>query len=190
MESALTDTKEQIHRIIVDDTSFTREDLWHLYWMTDVNAKYIAERLGMAAHLALRPGPVGACPHCGASVNAFSRATLNPICEACKATQLRKVKATWAQQEAERRAQGTAARRRLRELRAMPYRDYLRTPEWQGVRLAALRRAKYSCQLCNASGVQLHVHHRTYQRRGQEWDSDVIVLCKACHEVHHGILAA
>ncbi len=75
---------------------------------------------------------------------------------------------------------------RERWLATMPYAEYLLTPEWQEKRLAALKRAGYRCQLCNAD-AELHVHHRTYERRGHEWDSDLIVLCAPCHRRHHGI---
>lgn len=68
----------------------------------------------------------------------------------------------------------------------IPYQEYLSTEHWRKVRLKALRRAGNKCQLCNRSDGQLHVHHRTYERRGKEKASDVIVLCKDCHEKHHG----
>ena len=34
---------------------------------------------------------------------------------------------------------------------------------------------------------ELHVHHKTYVRRGLEWRNldDLIVLCHACHEEAH-----
>lgn len=73
---------------------------------------------------------------------------------------------------------------RSRELRTMPYRDYLQTPEWAATRSVALRRARYRCQAC-AEGGNLHVHHRTYVRRGAEYASDLIVLCADCHRVFH-----
>ena len=66
----------------------------------------------------------------------------------------------------------------------MPYAEYLQTPEWFAKRTAALRRAGYRCQLCNRTG-RLEVHHRTYERRGNEAPEDLIVLCEGCHEVFH-----
>ena len=76
----------------------------------------------------------------------------------------------------------------VQQLRAMPYQAYLQTEHWQSVRATALRRAKFRCQLCNASG-SLHVHHRSYEHRGEEqhYMHDVIVLCRRCHEKHHDI---
>lgn len=66
----------------------------------------------------------------------------------------------------------------------MPYKEYLRTDHWQGVRRAALERADHKCQTCSAS-KNLHVHHRTYDRRGYEEPGDVTVLCADCHKTFH-----
>ena len=74
---------------------------------------------------------------------------------------------------------------RLVELRQMPYREYLRTPEWRRTRAAALVRAGYSCSLDVAHTENLEVHHRTYERRGEELETDVVVLCRDCHRAHH-----
>jgi len=69
-------------------------------------------------------------------------------------------------------------------LQIMPYHEYLHTAHWQGVRRAALARADHRCQLCN-SPTALQVHHRTYERRGNERDNDVIALCDTCHSIFH-----
>lgn len=69
-------------------------------------------------------------------------------------------------------------------LRTMPYDEYLQTDHWKDVRTQALRRAGYRCQVCNDGG-QLDVHHRTYERRGEEAPGDVTVLCRSCHSVFH-----
>jgi 5-methylcytosine-specific restriction endonuclease McrA len=66
----------------------------------------------------------------------------------------------------------------------MSYREYLQTDHWRETRQRALKRAGFSCQVCSAKG-ELHVHHRTYVRRGHELDSDLIVLCAGCHEIFH-----
>jgi hypothetical protein len=71
-------------------------------------------------------------------------------------------------------------------LRTMPYPDYLLTPEWAERRRGALRRADHACRTCGAGG-RLHVHHRTYERRGEEPPDDLLVLCEDCHlAVHTG----
>lgn len=69
------------------------------------------------------------------------------------------------------------------ELRGMPYREYLQTPEWKETAKRKRRQAGNRCQVCNASGVQLDVHHRTYENRGHELDEDLIVLCHECHGI-------
>ncbi len=80
------------------------------------------------------------------------------------------------------------------ELAEMPYREYLQTPEWQKLRNEALERAGYACELCGLSrefdNVVLNVHHKRYsRRRGEEYPSDLIVLCHDCHAKFHGKLA-
>lgn len=66
------------------------------------------------------------------------------------------------------------------------YREYLESPHWHLVRAAAIVKADYRCQLCN-SPDNLQVHHRTYERRGEEKLSDVTVLCRDCHRKFHGL---
>lgn len=62
------------------------------------------------------------------------------------------------------------------------YRDYLASPEWSARRRRALMLAGHKCQDC---GVKKHleVHHLTYDYLGEESDSDLRVLCPACHRV-------
>jgi hypothetical protein len=74
---------------------------------------------------------------------------------------------------------------RIKELRAMPYVEYLQTSEWKNKRLKTLKRSGYHCQLCNKSDVMLNVHHRTYERLGCERIGDLITLCHDCHEKFH-----
>ena len=68
------------------------------------------------------------------------------------------------------------------------YGDYLKTDHWKRLRRAALRYARNRCQVCYGTG-NLHVHHRTYDRRGCELMSDLTVLCDPCHSVFHARLA-
>jgi 5-methylcytosine-specific restriction endonuclease McrA len=75
--------------------------------------------------------------------------------------------------------------KRLAELRAMPYQCYLRTPEWRRTRAAALLRAGNRCSLDAKHIDGLEVHHNTYERLGAELTTDLVVLCHACHQLHH-----
>lgn len=79
-------------------------------------------------------------------------------------------------------------RKHILLLKRMPYAEYLKSDHWQSVRKQALERSNLRCQLCNAGNRQLHVHHRTYERRGEELWNDVITLCKDCHEKFHDIV--
>lgn len=68
------------------------------------------------------------------------------------------------------------------------YLTYLESKHWATVRDEALRVAGYSCQLCNIDDQEavLDVHHRTYERLGNEDIGDLTVLCRDCHRHFHG----
>jgi hypothetical protein len=87
-----------------------------------------------------------------------------------------------ADKDALRKAYKTA---RAKIYRSMPYPEYLTTEHWQTMREKALERADHRCQVCNTSLGSLHVHHRTYERRGRESLRDLIVLCNDCHRTFH-----
>jgi hypothetical protein len=78
---------------------------------------------------------------------------------------------------------------RAEELAAMPYDQFLRTPEWQRTRDVARLRAGGRCQTCNSPDF-LETHHRSYERRGYESPGDLIVLCSACHTAVHLVMDA
>jgi len=99
-------------------------------------------------------------------------------CDSCKAKRDEASHQRYEQQQAEEAA-------RIMQLRTMPYREYLQTPEWQERRKRAMKKAGFRCQVCNAYGVRLNVHHRTYERRGNENDRDLITLCEDCHTTFH-----
>ena len=67
---------------------------------------------------------------------------------------------------------------------AIDYRTYLESDAWQRQRRSALLFARNRCQVCNKSG-RLDVHHRTYERLGDERPADLIVLCRDCHRLFH-----
>lgn len=74
-------------------------------------------------------------------------------------------------------------------LRTADYREYLASPEWQERRNTKLQQAGHRCELCGSEN-RLEVHHRTYERRGNERLSDLIALCHACHGRFHGRVEA
>lgn len=65
----------------------------------------------------------------------------------------------------------------------MSYPEYLMSDHWKRIRWAALWRARHRCAACGreATEAELHVHHITRDRLGEEDPADVIVLCRDCH---------
>lgn len=84
-----------------------------------------------------------------------------------------------------RRATKEEKQARAEELRKLPYQEYLQSPYWQQRRHFAMKQARYSCQICNSKDKKLNVHHRSYERLGQELQTDLIVLCEDCHLIFH-----
>ena len=64
------------------------------------------------------------------------------------------------------------------------YQDYLQSNHWKRLAEETKRLAGYRCQVCNAED-ELHAHHRTYERKGDELQSDLICLCAYCHALFH-----
>lgn len=69
-------------------------------------------------------------------------------------------------------------------MRKMPYSEYLETEWWKKLRTWVLIFWNHRCAICN-SKERVEVHHRTYERRGEELINDCIVLCHKCHENVH-----
>ena len=77
------------------------------------------------------------------------------------------------------------------------YAAYLETPAWQQRRNATLQRDNHTCRNCGTKGTaratrttELHVHHLTYKRLGNEHPDDLITLCHSCHAKRHGRTSA
>ncbi len=80
---------------------------------------------------------------------------------------------------------GKASNSQCRHFESMSYCAYLKSEHWQRLRAAVLIRDKETCQMCYAEGVQMHVHHRVYRKRGSERFEDLMTVCVACHERAH-----
>ena len=67
----------------------------------------------------------------------------------------------------------------------MTYDEYINSSSWRlsPARLAELESSGYRCRVCNgmAGEVELQVHHRTYERLGNEQVGDLTALCVNCH---------
>lgn len=64
------------------------------------------------------------------------------------------------------------------------YDAYLRTPEWAAKREIVLTRCKRVCEACGSARAT-DVHHLNYKRVGEELDTDLLGLCRECHDTIH-----
>ncbi len=111
---------------------------------------------------------VARCSKCGADVVAKNSAVANfirggksIICDNCRRSGRQWTKAT--------------------------YHEYLKSAHWQAMKQKALKRAGNKCQVC-ACTRSLDVHHNDYSRLGGELMTDLVVLCRGCHELFHGVM--
>ena len=65
------------------------------------------------------------------------------------------------------------------------YQEYMRSEEWKEKKQIILERDQRWCQLCGDEN-NLHVHHLTYNRVGDEALFDLVTLCSHCHAHEHG----
>lgn len=66
----------------------------------------------------------------------------------------------------------------------MRYFEYLKTDHWQAKRLEKLVSVSYRCEECGRRRATC-VHHLSYDNLGNEPLSDLLGLCKWCHEELH-----
>lgn len=127
------------------------------------------------------------CRSCGnesfAVALSWTELNTQSTCEACRHFQEVERALFWSQRESESKAKLDT----IRQLRSMPYPEYLQSAWWQFRREQTLKSDGYRCRLCNSAST-LNVHHRTYERRGEEQDSDLITLCRGCHAKFHNKL--
>lgn len=68
------------------------------------------------------------------------------------------------------------------------YREQLKDPRWQALRLLVLERDGWRCTACKKSSKSLQVHHTKYIQGKPPFESpieDLISLCKKCHRRQH-----
>lgn len=68
----------------------------------------------------------------------------------------------------------------------LPYASYIRSKAWKKKSDAAKMKAGEVCAKCGKAAA-LDTHHKTYVRLGREKNSDLVVLCRRCHALEHGI---
>lgn len=62
---------------------------------------------------------------------------------------------------------------------------YLSSAEWHKRRIARLKFDHYTCQGCGVDGVPLEIHHLHYRTFRHETNSDLVSLCRSCHQHVH-----
>lgn len=66
------------------------------------------------------------------------------------------------------------------------YKLYLTSKQWHEKSLVVKQRDQYRCVACHSTGG-LQVHHKTYERWGDEKFDDLMTVCRACHGRIHGL---
>ena len=66
------------------------------------------------------------------------------------------------------------------------HRYYLRSKQWCDIAARIRSRDGFHCRQCNKFDRHLHVHHKTYERWGEESMDDLIAVCEKCHAWIHG----
>lgn len=64
------------------------------------------------------------------------------------------------------------------------YRDYLKTEHWKNIRKLIRKKYNNKCKNCKTS-ERLEVHHKTYRNIGNELLSNLVLLCRDCHQQVH-----
>ena len=71
------------------------------------------------------------------------------------------------------------------------YLEYLKSESWQQKRRNLARSADAKCFCCGAiprPGNVLDLHHLTYARVGHELPSDLVAICRSCHDIVHDLV--
>lgn len=168
-----------------------------LYWSEVIPPTKLASAFNLTLHtIRTYITPINSnikCEHCGTDLYAESISALEALnakhhysdwhlCKQCKEEDRKKINElnSFKNSLAELVRQAN-----INELKRMSYKEYLQTNEWNDIKQKKLKQAGYRCQVCNKNDIELNVHHRTYENRGNEHFSDLIVLCKDCHSLYH-----
>ncbi len=77
------------------------------------------------------------------------------------------------------------------------YSETLRSDRWQQLKWQRIMRAEFSCESCGRryqgrtvrGAVRwFQLHHRHYRSVGREDIEDVLILCRVCHLLEHGLI--
>lgn len=70
---------------------------------------------------------------------------------------------------------------------AYDYGEYLQTDYWRDLRKVTAYLHDYKCDVCGKQTElsKANIHHKTYKNIGNEYTSDLMYLCRKCHETLH-----
>ena len=79
----------------------------------------------------------------------------------------------------------------LNRLGFTQYSAYLASPHWLRLKDRFYTSPSYTgqCLACGTAGERLDVHHVTYERLGREHLTDLVALCRGCHQNTHRVEA-
>lgn len=66
------------------------------------------------------------------------------------------------------------------------YNEYLKTNHWIKFKTQYAKTHPKVCNMCYGTKY-IELHHITYERIGNESDTDVVWLCRKCHKLIHSI---
>jgi hypothetical protein len=72
----------------------------------------------------------------------------------------------------------------LRTSGKLTYEWYINSARWERRKLAYYVNHAKVCRACGAK-KNIHLHHHTYVRLGNEFDADLVPLCENCHTLVH-----
>lgn len=194
IEDSIEETKQTIidittnlviHYIETDN----EEGIQNIYWCEyEGISKVIKDTYKQKTGIIFKPKPLETgeyCDSCGKQLFAKSKLEYKSyLCGKWRSTCDDCVKVANKVNQGRYREYAEQRELELQALKTMKYSEYLKTDHWAGLRKRMLQKAGYRCQLCGGAGI-LNVHHRTYENRGEESYSDLIVLCSGCHSKFH-----
>ena len=205
MELAIKELKERANSLVdeISAENYKFEIAAYLYWLfPEIRSKELSQATLGEINIQKFLNSIHSvtasidCERCGNLIEIKSRTQLSEVtktsksnivqysegykvlCESCRIEVMDERRDKWKENQ-------RIKTERQEILKTMPYRDYLQTPEWKERRQKHLLSADYRCQICNSVKQPLNVHHRTYERRGNEYYTDLIVLCRDCHVTFH-----
>lgn len=92
------------------------------------------------------------------------------------------------QWRARKRAEYIATYKEIEPSLRAEYKKYLDSKAWMLRRSIILSHAHGVCECCEYYPAT-EVHHKTYERIGQELDKDLMAVCSFCHGLLHGRIA-